>query len=111
MPERTQFSDFNNDGYLDIFMDAGGNTPEVYDLLLYDPSTKNFKKVQNFRLFPAPTHISGTKMYYSYHKNGCADMDWVSDLFYVNHFRAEIIGKIHGSGCVTGSRIAFMYIR
>ena len=54
---------------------------------------------QNFKAFPDPKPIQGTKYYYSYHKNGCADMDWVSGLFYINNIKAERIGMIDGEGC------------
>jgi len=93
------FPDFNKDGYSDILIERNENTPSVFDLLLYDPNFGTFKEVKDFDLFPDPTPIPGTKLYYSYHRNGCADMDWVSDLFYLDHFRAVLIGKIHGSGC------------
>ena len=91
--------DFNQDGFPDVFLEESSNTPEMYSLLLYDPLNGRFKKVKNFDLFPSPTRIARTKYYYSYHKNGCADLDWVSDLFYLDHFRTKLIGKIHGSGC------------
>src|SRR5688500_375935 len=48
------FEDFDKDGYKDIFLDKGGNTPERFDLLLYIPSTKIYKKINDFDAFPDP---------------------------------------------------------
>jgi hypothetical protein len=91
--------DFNKDGFLDILLDRSENTPGVVDLLLYDPKRKTFKAVQDFDLFPDPSPIPGTRLYYSYHRAGCADMDWESDLFYLDHYCAVRIGNILGNGC------------
>ena len=93
------FRDFNKDGYKDIFLDPGGNTPECFDLFLFVPPTGKFKQVKDFGFFPAPEQINKTKYYYSYHKNGCADLAWVSDLFYIKNFVAIRIGSISGDGC------------
>ncbi|HRH50674.1 MAG TPA: hypothetical protein PLP23_18105 [Panacibacter sp.] len=93
------FKDFNKDGYKDIYLDKGGNTPEWFDLLLYVPTTKSFRQVKDFEHFPAPERISGTKYFYSYHKSGCADMDWDSDLFYIKDFKAIRLANISGREC------------
>jgi hypothetical protein len=93
------FEDFDKDGYKDIYLDKGGNIPERFDLLLYTPSTKIYKKIMDFDAFPNPIKIRGTKYYYSYHKSGCADADWDSDLFYIHNFRAIRIGNISGREC------------
>jgi hypothetical protein len=94
-----EFKDFNQDGYKDIYLDKGGNTPERFDLLLYVPSAKTFRPIKNFENFPAPIKIVGTKYYYSYHKSGCADMNWDSDLFYIKDFKVIRIGNISGREC------------
>ena len=104
------FKNFSNDGFKDIFLDKGGNAPERFDLLLSVPSTKRFKKVLKFDVFPAPNKIPGTKYYYSYHKNGCADNDWVSDLFYIHDYKAVEIGKIDGVGCGSDKTPTAIYI-
>jgi hypothetical protein len=93
------FKDFNHDGYKDLFLDHGGNTPERFDLLLYIPTTKSFKQIIDFENFPAPTKIGATKYYYSYHKSGCADANWDSDLFYISNFKAIRIGNISVRQC------------
>ena len=94
-----EFKDFNKDGYRDIYLDKGGNTPERFDLLLFLPKTKSFRQVKYFENFPAPENISRTKYFYSYHKSGCADMNWDSDLFYINDFKAVRLANISGSEC------------
>lgn len=93
-----ELKDFDGDGNKDIFLDKGGNTPNRYDLLIFI-STSRFRKIDGFDLFPAPTQIKGTKYFYSYHKSGCADMNWDSDLFYLRSFKAVQIGNISGSEC------------
>ena len=74
-----KFKDFNNDGYKDIFFDLGGNTPERYDLFIFNPKSGWFTEIKNFNDFPSPIRIKGTRYYYSYHKSGCADMNWDSE--------------------------------
>ena len=94
-----QFKDFNEDGFKDIYLDKGGNTPEWFDLLLYVSSTKSFRQIKNFENFPAPEKINGTNYYYSYHKSSCADANWDSDLFRISNFKAIRIGNISGRQC------------
>ena len=40
-----------------------------------------------------------TGFYYSYHRSGCADSNWDSDLFVIKNHRAIRIGNISGIGC------------
>lgn len=94
-----EFKDFNKDGHQDIILHYSSNTPIVLDLFLYVPTTGKFREIKNFRDFPAPEQIKGTKFYYSYHKSGCADMNWDSDLFYIENFKAIRIGHIAGRQC------------
>jgi hypothetical protein len=94
-----EFKDFNKDGYKDIYLDKGGNTPERFDLLLYVPSTKSFRQIKDLEYFPAPENINGTKYYYSYHRSGCADMNWDSDLFYIKDYKAVRLANISGREC------------
>ncbi|MFT7234063.1 MAG: hypothetical protein ACI8TA_003292 [Cyclobacteriaceae bacterium] len=44
---------------------------------------------------------SNPNYYYSYHRAGCADMNWVSNLFYIDNFKVYQIGEIYGNGCDT----------
>jgi hypothetical protein len=94
-----EFKDFDLDGHLDVFLYLASNTPSVIDLYLYEPSSKKFKLIQNSSEYPAPEKIRGTKYYYSYHKSGCADLNWDSDLFYIHNFKVVRIGNISGIGC------------
>lgn len=93
-----ELKDFNGDGNKDIFLDKGGNTPERFDLLLY-VSHNHFKQIEDFDKFPSPVHIKGTRFYYSYHKSGCADQNWDSDLFYIQGFKAVRLGNVSGNNC------------
>lgn len=92
------FDDFNEDGYKDIRFHYSGNIP-TEDLLLFEPSKKSFRKVENFNKYPEAVKIGETKFYYSYHRSGCADMNWDSDLFYIQDFKAVKIGKISSYDC------------
>lgn len=94
-----EFNDFDQDGHKDILFDYMSNTPSVQDLVLFDKQTQKFKKVADFSDYPAPEKIIGTKYYYSYHRSGCADMNWVSDLFYIENFKTVRVGNIAGIGC------------
>ena len=94
-----KFQDFNHDGFKDIYLDWGGNTPEKYSLFVFIPFTGKFKEIQNFSDYPDAKLIKGTKYYYSYSKGGCADNTWDSDLFYIKNSSAIKIGSIHGEGC------------
>lgn len=94
-----RFKYINQDGYTDILLDKSSHIPEMFDLLLYDPILKTFKPVRNFDRFPHPLPIPRTRLYDSYRKNGCADSDWISELFYIDRFKAVAIGQIYGDGC------------
>gem|GEM_PF-5245252 len=49
------------------------------------PLHKNSKGSGTLITSPPPQRINGTHYFYSYHKSGCADMDWDSDLFYIHN--------------------------
>jgi hypothetical protein len=95
----SEFKDFNKDGYRDVILRCSRNAAMVLDLFFYIPSTGKFKEVKDFRKFPAPESIKGTIYYYSYHKSGCADMNWDSDLFYIKNYKTIRIGNIAGRQC------------
>ncbi|WP_207496757.1 hypothetical protein [Aridibaculum aurantiacum] len=94
-----EFDDFSGDGLKDIRIHYMSNVPAIQDLLLFDKSTKNFKLVEKFSDFPDPKPLGGTKYYFSYHRSGCADMNWDSDLFYIDNYKAIRIGNIAGYEC------------
>lgn len=93
------FDDFNKDGYKDIRIMYMTNVPGIEDLLLYDKEEKTFKKVIGFDEFPATSKMANTNYYYSYHRSGCADMNWTSDLFYIDDYKPIKIGTIRGYEC------------
>lgn len=94
-----EFEDFDKDGCKDIRVHHMTNTPNMQDLILFDKDTRKFKKVDDFYDYPTPEKIIGTKYYYSYHRSGCADMNWDSDLFYIENFKTFRIGNIAGREC------------
>lgn len=94
-----EFKDFNGDGFLDIIVHYLTNVPGIYDLALFDQKTEKFKLVQNFDAFPSPEKIKNSNYYYSYHRSGCADANWDSDLFKIVNYKAIRLGNIQGLGC------------
>jgi hypothetical protein len=93
------YHDFNHDGNPDIkLLYMGQNW--WYELYLYDPKTKTFREVEGFIRFPDSLPLKANpKYYYSYHRSGCADMNWVSDLFRIDGFKTIQIGHLEGQGC------------
>lgn len=93
-----EFYDFNNDGHNDILIHRPSNTPSEFDVALFTAKSNRFIEVKNF-YYPAAVHIKNTDFYYSYHKAGCADLNWVSELFYIENYTAISLGIIEGKGC------------
>mgnify|MGYP000876488451 CR=1 FL=1 len=94
-----KFPDFDKDGYKDIMLTHIGNN-FTYDLYLFDKARNLFRLVKGFDRFPESQQLkTNSKYYFSYHRAGCADMNWVSDLFFINNFKTIHIGKIYGKGC------------
>jgi hypothetical protein len=94
-----KFSDFDHDGNIDITIVYMGNNV-TYDLYLFDKKINNFKFIDDFSSFPEAIQLkTNPKFYYSYHRAGCADMNWVSDLFCIENFKIIHIGHISGRGC------------
>jgi len=67
--------------------------------MMYNPKIKKFQFIEKFFNFPNATYIDKTNRYYSYHRSGCADMLWDSDLFYIEDNKAIQLGNIHGDEC------------
>lgn len=93
------FEDLNKDGYKDIKITYFTNVPGIENVLLYDKYKKSFKKVKGFDEYPDTHKVGTTLCYYSYHRSGCADMDWTSDLFYIKNFKCVRLGTIEGYEC------------
>lgn len=91
--------DFNKDGYPDILISYMGNnySAEIY---LFNPTADKYVEVKDFIKFPEAIQLkSNPNYYYSYHRAGCADMNWVSDLFTIKNYKAIHLGEIYGQGC------------
>lgn len=94
-----KFDDFNDDALNDLVVLLNTNVPGIHDLFLFDSTKMNFIEVKNFGSFPSPEPIPGTKYYFSYHRSGCADNLWDSDLFSINNFETQLLGNISGNEC------------
>jgi hypothetical protein len=89
--------DYDKDGFKDIHLNTMGNN-DSQELYLYSPRTQKFKFIENFIQFPSAKAIY-KNYYYSYHRSGCADDFWTSDLFKIEDFKAIKIGSIAGNEC------------
>lgn len=94
-----EFEDFNEDGILDIRLYQMSNIGGQSELIVYDSKNNQFKPVENFDQFFQPTKLKNTKYWYTYHKSGCADINWGSELYKIEKFVAVEIGDIKGIGC------------
>lgn len=94
-----KFEDFDNNGILDIRLYQVTNVGGISELVFYDTKSKKFKAVEDFYSFPEPTKIKNTKYWFSYHPSGCGDVNWGSELFKIENFKAIKIGEIEGIGC------------
>ncbi|MBS3921999.1 MAG: hypothetical protein KGZ37_02475 [Nitrosarchaeum sp.] len=94
-----EFPDINKDGNVDFIYDYIGNNPIIF-AYLFDTVTNSFINVDGFEKFPEAVQLkSNPKYYYSYHRAGCADLNWVSDLFKIENFKTIQAGHIYGQGC------------
>jgi hypothetical protein len=94
-----EFIDLNRDNNKDILISYIGNNP-TNELYLFDPNTNSFRWLDGFINFPAAVQLKAyPKFYYSYHRAGCADQNWVSDLFTIQNFKTIEIGHIYGKSC------------
>ena len=94
-----KYPDFNKDGNADILIDYYGNN-STYSLYIFDPETNKFREIENYSNFPDAIQLkTNSKYYYSYHRAGCADMNWVSDFFKIQKFKIIQLGHIDGRGC------------
>ena len=96
-----EITDYNEDGYKDILINQISNVGGLHELVFYEKKSGQFIAVENFTEFPSSEKIQGTKYYYSFHRSGCADANWDSDLFYIENYKAIKIGNISGRECET----------
>ncbi|MFD0991006.1 hypothetical protein ACFQ1R_12935 [Mariniflexile jejuense] len=94
-----EIEDFDKDGILDIRLYQITNTGGISELIMFDKSNSIFRPIINFENFPEPTKIEKSDLWYSYHRSGCADINWGSELFKIVNYKAIEIGDIEGIGC------------
>lgn len=95
--EQVKLIDFNKDGYKDLRIEYISNTAGDGCLYLFDKNRKTFRLLKN-EDYPNPEFLKG-KYFYSYHRSGCADLNWVSNLFKIVNFSAVKLASISGNGC------------
>jgi hypothetical protein len=67
--------------------------------------------IKEFPNYPDPQKLKGTNLYYSYHRSGCADMNWDSDLFKIVNNKIIKIGNISGLGCERDEKLGVFISR
>ena len=92
-----EFLDIDQDGYKDIRIFTYSNTPNECDNYLFDKVSKTYKFIKNCDL--DIKLIKGTRLFYSYNRAGCADMNWESHLCKIENWNEINIGLINGKGC------------
>lgn len=88
---------FDSDNYPDIVVSYLGNI-SIKFLYLFDSESNSFKKIVGFDNFPESKRLF-SNYYYSYQRAGCADMNWISDLYKIEFFKIIHLGQIYGQGC------------
>ncbi len=94
-----EFRDYDQDGYKDLIISHISNVPGREDRIRYNPNLERFILIEGFSDYPNALRIEGTKYLYSYHRSGCADKNWDSDLFYIENHQTVKIGNIAGREC------------
>jgi len=96
------FERFNDDDYPDLRVMYMTNVPDIGNVYLYDSGNHAFRKIDDVSHFPAAQRLMNTACYYSYHRSGCADQNWGSELFIIKDFKTYCIGRIEAYGCANG---------
>jgi hypothetical protein len=86
-------------GILDIRIHQMTNVGGISELIVFDQVNKRFNEVELFDNYPSPTKIGNTNFYYSYHRSGCADFNWGSELYIIENHKVVQLGYIEGIGC------------
>jgi hypothetical protein len=97
-----KYPDFNSDKYPDILLDYIGNNSS-YSLYLFDSIQLKYKKIRNYSDFPDAIKIK-PNLYYSYQAVGCADLNWVSDLFKIENFEIVHLAHMEAESCENDSK-------
>jgi hypothetical protein len=105
-----EFVDFNEDGYNDILFNYITNVPDINNLAIFSSDSTCFIDVVGFNSYPSSQKIKGAAFYYSYSRDGCADFNWMSDLYYIKNYEIFPIGHIKGLGCERNEDTVGIYI-
>ena len=91
-----EFVNFDDDSNPDIMTTFLGHNP-FYNLYIFNIEKSQFVKIKNYWRFPDSKIVEGqTNLYYSYHSAGCADANWVSDLWKIENFKIIHLGHLYG---------------
>lgn len=97
--QKPEFPDFNNDGFPDILLKYRANNTTNF-LYLFDAASKKFKNIDGYINFPDAIQLKeNPKFYFSYYPDGCHDLNWVSDLFFIENFKPVRVAHMYGKGC------------
>ena len=104
-----EFRDYDGDSHEDILVNFPlQRIAGVQSLLLYNPDLRSYVEVKDF-FCPASQPIYGTELYYSYGRTGCADLNWISQLFRIENYQVKFLGTIVGLGCENDTTGIFIY--
>lgn len=97
--QKPAFPDINKDGFPDVLLNYRANNTTNF-LYIFDVASKKFKGIDGYINFPDAIQLKeNPKYYFSYYPNGCSDMNWVSDLFTIENFKAIRVAHMYGKGC------------
>jgi len=100
---RYYLEDFDNDGWNDLSIEYYTSIPDIKELFLYDPKSKTYRQVNDMTSFPASRKLIDN-YYFSYRRSGCADANWISDLFKIVDYKIVFLAEIYGQGWEADTR-------
>jgi hypothetical protein len=109
-PSDITFFDFNEDGLIDIKISFLSNTPGFCDIYMYNKSIDFYHKVNGLNNIFEPQKLNGTEYYYSYSRNGCADENWISELFKIKDNNVIKIAQIQAIACESDNKKVGIYV-
>ncbi len=89
---------YNPDEFPDILLTYMGNNP-WNDLYIFNSEIDDYVFIRGIVQFPQSIRLGSDNVYYSYHRSGCADLNWDSDLFTIENDSAVHLANIYGIGC------------